>query len=842
MLKKIKKPIIGLLDWLLYKGISTKQKEKLSSVLTKEQKKLIKKIMNPGKKRSQLRQIERIKNRLYNLGFVDRGLNELELLFQSNQFELSKMAAWELAIYHANKYTEFDARKCLEYLDAYVKKEKDSDLIRKSIILRAECMDILGENKEGKKLVKKEIEKNPHPDLLLAMGNLEELIEDRLVWINKVYSSYDISSINLDLETEACAYDSIVIPKPKNRLKTHPVKVTIIIPAYNAQDTIRSSIESILAQSWSNIEVIVVDDCSNDQTVEIVKEYVEKDSRVNLLKTERNSGAYVARNYALKASTGDFITINDADDWSHPEKIRIQAEHLINNKKIVGNFSQQARVTENLKFYRRGKPGIYIFSNMSSFMFRRDPVFKELGFWDEVRFAGDSEYVKRIKARFGEKSVKEVLTAPLSFQRQSENSLTAHSAFGFPGFFMGARKEYAEAHETSHKENPEKLFYHFPMSQRPFAIPEPMWPQKEERREGRRHFDVIIGSEFRLLGGTNMSNLEEIKAQKNAGLKTGLLQLSRYELNSVEFINHKIREQIDGNQVQMVVYGEKLSCDLLILRHPPILQDVQQYIPDIKAKNIVVIVNQPPKRDYSNQGITLYNINQCQENVLNYFGKEPIWFPIGPLVRQALLTQHEAELKSIQLAAEDWMNIININEWRRDKRPQQSGKIKIGRHSRDQYVKWPDSKEELLSIYPDTQKYEVFILGGAKSPTKILGGTIPGNWNVLEFGEMHPREFLSKLDVFVYFTHPDWIEAFGRVIFEAMAVGVPVIIPPRYKSLFGEAAIYAEPNEVRNEIDNLMENEDYYNEQVAKAFQYVEKHFGYTKHLSRLEEFFNGEA
>src|SRR5699024_8523942 len=130
--------------------------------------------------------------------------------------------------------------------------------------------------------------------------------------------------------------------------------------------------------------------------------------------------------------------------------------------------------------------------------------------------------------------------------------------------------------------------YNFPQKNRPFAVPEPMLPDRSQEKP--RHFDVIIASEFRLLGGTNMSNIEEIKAHKEHGLKTGLIQMYRYDLNSVNTINPKVREQIDGETVQMLVYGEEVSCDTLIVRHPPILQDWQKYLPKVNAKQVRVIV------------------------------------------------------------------------------------------------------------------------------------------------------------------------------------------------------------------------------------------------------------
>ena len=172
----------------------------------------------------------------------------------------------------------------------------------------------------------------------------------------------------------------------------------------------------------------------------------------------------------------------------------------------------------------------------------------------------------------------------------------------------------------------------------------------------------------------------------------------------------------------------------------------------------------------------------------HYFGKDALWYPIGPLVRKALYEHHAADLQQLTISAEDWPNIINVKV-AKNKTSAAGRRIKIGRHSRGQYVKWPADPAELLAIYPESAGYDIYVLGGADTPKKILG-RIPENWHVYEFGEMPPQEFLAKLDVFVYFTHADWIESFGRVIIEAMAVGVPVILPHTFRELFGEAAVY----------------------------------------------------
>src|SRR5699024_5724082 len=214
----------------------------------------------------------------------------------------------------------------------------------------------------------------------------------------------------------------------------------IILPAYNSETGIRIAIESILTQTWKNIELLIVDDCSTDRTKEVIQSYMEDDSRIRLFSTPQNSGPYVARNIALQNATGEYVTVN-------PD--------------VIANTSEHARLTEEWKLYRRGTPGTYIFPNMSSLMFRRKPVVEKLGYWDSVRFAADGEFKRRLLNVFGKQRVIDLSTGPLSLPRQSLSSLTGSSVFGYSGFFMGARKEYVESFTYFHQQS-DTLYYGFP--------------------------------------------------------------------------------------------------------------------------------------------------------------------------------------------------------------------------------------------------------------------------------------------------------------------------------------------------------------------------------------------
>lgn len=778
--------------------------------------------------------VGRIKGRLYGLGFTDRASEELRLLAADEaRPALRKLAAWELALWHANQYSEEGAQQCLELLPVALQGETDQRALRRASIIEAECHEALGDVEAARGALSRRLESEADADLFLARANLEASPAARVEWINSALRLHGVSPISYDASTGHPLLDSLRPGLDGREQGGAPggTRVSVIMPVYNSESVVRTALESVLSQTWTDLEVLVVDDCSTDATVSVVEEYVEMDPRVHLIKAEANRGTYAARNLALRVATGELVTCHDADDWSHPEKIEIQVQHLLENPPVMGNMSQQARATEDLGCHRLGRPG-YIGSNLPSLMFRREPVMEAVGYWDRVRFGADNEFIRRIQKVFGDESVVTMPTGPLCFQRKAGSSLTGNEAFGFHGYYMGARREYFQAQGHFH-DAAESLRYEFAQGDRPFAVPEPMWPVREAEGAERRHFDVVLVSDFRLPGGSTLSSVEEIKAQKRMGLRTGLVQMYRYDVSHSAGINPEVRELLDGDLVQMLVYGEEVSCDVLVLRYPPVLQERQRFVPDVEAKDVHVIVNQTPMRGYGEGAELAYTIGRCEEHLREYFGKAGLWHPIGPLAREALHRHHAAELEQITLADEDWPNIIDVEEWRRESRPPRGERPRIGRHATDRYVKWPADREELLAAYPGSGEYEVHVLGGARVPERLLGG-LPESWRVLEFGEVHPKDFLSTLDVFVYYTHPDWVESFGRVILEAMAVGVPVILPPGYREVFGEAAVYAEPPEVTQHVDRLMGDDDYYDSQVKTARGYVERHFGYTQHAARL--------
>lgn len=118
------------------------------------------------------------------------------------------------------------------------------------------------------------------------------------------------------------------INKDELRLQYVDGLVSIITSAYNAADYITEAIESVLAQTYLNWEMLIVNDCSKDNTAEIVQSYAVKDKRIKLINLKQNSGAALARNAAIQNAKGRYIAFLDSDDLCKKEKLQKQIEFM----------------------------------------------------------------------------------------------------------------------------------------------------------------------------------------------------------------------------------------------------------------------------------------------------------------------------------------------------------------------------------------------------------------------------------------------------------------------------------------------------------------------------------
>lgn len=188
-------------------------------------------------------------------------------------------------------------------------------------------------------------------------------------------------------------------------------RVSVIIPTYNRAQLINRAIQSVLDQTYQDFELVVVDDCSTDNTEDIVNSIA--DERVRYIRHETNKGASAARNTGIKASRGELIGFLDSDDEWLPEKLRLQVEVIDSSSSSVGLVyggyevidDETKRTIQRVYPEKRG----YIFEDVLKMNGPTKPLtplvrrecFDKVGLFDEeMRFGEDWEMWVRIAEHY----------------------------------------------------------------------------------------------------------------------------------------------------------------------------------------------------------------------------------------------------------------------------------------------------------------------------------------------------------------------------------------------------------------------------------------------------------
>jgi glycosyltransferase involved in cell wall biosynthesis len=168
--------------------------------------------------------------------------------------------------------------------------------------------------------------------------------------------------------------------------------------ALNAESEIERSIRSLLEQSYRQLEIIVVDDGSEDGTGDVVRAMARHDPRVRLVVNAQRRGAARARNRGLHEMIGAYVTFQDADDVSHPERIERQLAALIEADALICVCNSRRETEEGKRIVVNGRR---FSKNFIAMMIPREPVFSRVGYMMNLRVGEDSEYYERAKAVFG---------------------------------------------------------------------------------------------------------------------------------------------------------------------------------------------------------------------------------------------------------------------------------------------------------------------------------------------------------------------------------------------------------------------------------------------------------
>jgi glycosyltransferase involved in cell wall biosynthesis len=303
-------------------------------------------------------------------------------------------------------------------------------------------------------------------------GDSEYGVKKALSWYNRLYSASGFSELIFREGDGIGRITTSVIPPAVNA----DDMITIVMPTFNSGDTISYAIDSVLRQSWDNLELIIVDDLSVDCTLDIVADYMRCDKRVKLVRTTSNSGPYVAQNRGLSISQGKYIASHGSDDWSHPQKFEAQMKSVGAN--IPCTASHAIRMAHDLRY--QVKPDtVGAFSlNASSYLYRTADLIK-LGGWDDARMAADNELIERVSRIYNAKRLVVAHQVPLSLIYVSDSTLSSSSINGLMSSNFGVRKEYHDfAAHWRNSVSKEELALHGVC--RPFPVPRAIGERSNE--------------------------------------------------------------------------------------------------------------------------------------------------------------------------------------------------------------------------------------------------------------------------------------------------------------------------------------------------------------------------
>ncbi len=181
-------------------------------------------------------------------------------------------------------------------------------------------------------------------------------------------------------------------------------KISVVMTAHNTGHLVEAAVESVLEQSHPNLELLVIDDASTDDTVRRLRNIRYNDYRLRIFSSPTNHGTYWSKNWGIKHATGDYVATHDSDDTSHPDRLMMQLGALKANPAAVACTARWRRINDagdELEIDGKSERMAAI-----SLMFDRKKVLEKTGYFDCVRISADTEFITRLEHVFGKRNVR----------------------------------------------------------------------------------------------------------------------------------------------------------------------------------------------------------------------------------------------------------------------------------------------------------------------------------------------------------------------------------------------------------------------------------------------------
>lgn len=574
----------------------------------------------------------------------------------------------------------------------------------------------------------------------------------------------------------------------------HGPLVSVILTTYNPDMVeLATSLRSILNQTWRNIEVLLIDDCSETSAYRAVQELSASDERVRLIRAETNGGTYRARNLGILNASGKYITGQDTDDWSHPERISRQVKYLEDDPAAVGVTIAANRTDNNLVRTSLGH-------NPErrcevSLMVHRETALA-VGGYLPVRKAADSEFRERIEVVFN--SPVERIDEPLYMIRMSPGSLSR--ADFRPGWSHHARRGFWGAYKQWHRRatvEALKLDQSNPPDEVTVAAPSRI---AGKEWSNRKQYDLCIVSDWRGSDSEHRAVLDELFALIGSGLSVSVLHLDTpwIGVREARALGGEVQKLVNEGLIDRIYLDDNVEVELLLVRDPSTVDYACRRKSNITTNRLAMVACGTSKNiDLTRRPYDEHNANEMAEAI---FGKRPIWF-----LPDRLDSWLELKRDQLSIDVERYPIYFDLERWpgRKMKRPH-SNRTVIGRHASNDTTEWP-TKRMLSTVYPLDGSVDLRILGDARGALREMGGRyLPAGWLQYKIGEISPDRFWRAVDVVVYFDRNSGDLGVERPLLEAMATGIPIVTDAARRSVYGDSVDISDPNSAMNAASDLI--------------------------------------
>ncbi|GAA4592023.1 hypothetical protein BJY16_000481 [Actinoplanes octamycinicus] len=441
-------------------------------------------------------------------------------------------------------------------------------------------------------------------------------------WLRRFAAGLPAPAPRLDDRDHLPPFDRLCTadPAPVHR----PELITVVVTAYRPGEGLLTAVRSILRQSWRHLEVLVVDDASPPEHDEVLARAVALDPRVRLLRQPRNAGTYVARNAGLDAAAGEFVTFQDSDDWSHPRRLELQVQPLLDDPSLVASTSDGRRVTEDLTLTRLGRRGGKL--NPSALLLRKATVLARAGYFDVVRKGGDSEYIERIAAAFGDRALRH-LPVHLALIRLSTGSLSRAEIL--PYWLHPARAAYRSAYLAWHARiaaGATPAFRPPDGSDRPFPAPAHLL-RSAAGQEPVPRYDVIVAADWRVMRESQRSALAEIEALLGRGLRVAILHLEDWRRPTVRRlpVHPAVQDLVNAGRLGAVTLTDRVDCGVLLVRQAEVLRHPPAGETGLAPRTVLILIDEQPRAA----------LGPCGAAAERLFRVPALWCPQSGAVRAA---------------------------------------------------------------------------------------------------------------------------------------------------------------------------------------------------------------